>query len=408
MSDHDTTPELDEAFATFRSGGPLVVPAGAGAAREVARRRRTSRVVATGVIAAALVATPVLASVWADSDPPTPPAQTISPSPDSPPTAASTAPTPSTAPTSAAPPNGRITEKDLGNAVLELPAWPGTLADECPAGRVRFSNGLAQRPSGVELRARIVQVVHADLDRDGAQETAALIDCSGLEMGEARVLAFDRDRAGAIVTMGIVIGQTGDIGGIRRIRGEDRSVAAEVVDRTGDGLPDNLAQRQWRTYSRPDGTFVQTGGPTAFPANPRITDLAVDGSELRLAPADGDKASGTLRLTVRNDGPQRAAGPRVRVALPKGFDVTSLPTTCTRFASSRGADFTCRLSALPVGGRATLELPVSVVRSQVGTGVVGTYSAEVWWSDTDEGLPYPEPVDAKKNNVIRKDVLVTG
>ncbi|MEU4772862.1 hypothetical protein [Micromonospora sp. NPDC023644] len=408
MSDHDTSPGLDDAFAAFRSGGPLVVPAGAWAARKVARRRRTNRLVATGVTAAVLVAVPVLANAGGDPDPPVPPAQTVSPSPTAPTTTVPATPTPSaTSPSAEPPPDGRIHAKTLANATLDLPAWPGNLADECPSGRVRFSDGRAQRSASAELRASIVQVVHADLDRDGTQETAALLDCSGLEMGEARVLAFDRDPAGAIITMGVVIGETGDIGGIRRIRGEDRSVAAEVTDRSGDGTPDSLAQRQWRIYSRSGGRFVQTGGPDAFPPNPRVTDLSVTGSELRLAP-DGDRTTGTLRLTVRNAGPQPAAAPRVQVDVPKGFEVRPLPSTCTRFVSSQRVSYRCELKALPVGGGATFELPISVVRSQVGTGVVGEYSAKVWWSRTAEDVPYPEPTGATKDNSTSGDIVVTG
>ncbi|MFG3706921.1 hypothetical protein ACGF7U_19635 [Micromonospora sp. NPDC047670] len=409
MSDHESTPELDDVFTAFRAGGPLVAPPGAGAARAVARRRRMHRVVATGVIAAVLAATPVLANTWAAPDTPTPPAQTGSPEPTPPPTTTPSSPAPSTASASAAPPDGRIGAKELGNATLDLPAWPAYLADKCPSGRVRFTDGRARRSPDATLDVRILQVVHADLDRDGARETAALFNCSGQEMSEARVLAFDRDRSGAIDTMGLVVAQTGDpwppapdtIAGIRRIRAAGSAVEAEVADLGQEGVPASLAQHQWRAYSWSGRGFVQSGGPTAFPANPRITDLWVRGGDLLLTPADADRATGTLRLTVGNRGPQRAADPQVRVILPAGFTVTSLPSGCT----SSGTMHTCRLKALAVRESVTVELSVSVRRSEIGVGRVGEYSATVAWTDGD-GAAYPEPPGGHKDSSIRHGVVV--
>ncbi|MGW4499293.1 hypothetical protein ACWENR_11865 [Micromonospora sp. NPDC004336] len=410
MSDHENTPELDDVFTTFRAGGPLVVPPGAGAARAVARRRRTNRVVATGVVAAVLAATPVLANAWADPDAPAPPAQTGSPTPTPPPTTSPSPPAPSTAATSAAPPDGRIGAKELGNATLDLPAWPADVADKCPSGRVRFTDGRARRSADAALDVRILQVVHADLDRDGARETAALLNCSGQEMSESRVLAFDRDRSGVIETMGLVVAQTGDpwppapdtIAGIRRIRAAGSAIEAEVADLGQNGVPTSLAQHQWRAYSWSGRGFAQSGGPTAFPANPRITDLSVSGGDLRLTPVDADRATGTLRLTVGNRGPQRATDPQVRVVLPAGFTVTSPPSGCT----SSGTSHTCELKALAVDGTVVVELSVSVRRSAVGVGRVGEYSATVAWTDSD-GVAYPEPPGGHKNSSIRHGVVVS-
>ncbi|SCL61071.1 hypothetical protein GA0070606_3379 [Micromonospora citrea] len=410
MSEHESTPELDGVFTAFRAGGPLVVPPGAGAARAVARRRRTNRVVATGLIAAALAATPVLANAWAAPDTPTQPAQTGAPAPTSPPTTTPSVPSPSATSASAAPPDGRIGAKELGNATLDLPAWPAYLADKCPSGRVRFRDGSARRSPDAELDVRILQVVHADLDRDGARETAALLNCSGQEMSESRVLAFDRDRSGTIETMGLVVAQTGEpwppapdtIAGIRRIRVAGSAIEAEVTDLGQEGLPASLAQHQWRAYSWSGRGFVQSGGPTVFPANPRITDLWVRGEDLLLTPADADRATFVLRLSAGNRGPQRAADPQLRVVLPAGSTVTSLPPGCT----SSGTTHTCRLKALAVGEFVNIDLPVSVRRSEVGVGRVGEYSATVAWTDRD-GAAYPEPPGGHKDNSITREVAVS-
>ncbi|MGC5018929.1 hypothetical protein [Micromonospora sp. DT47] len=409
MSDHNVVPELTDAFTAFRSGGPLTVPPGARAAREVVRRRRTARVTATGLMAATLIATPVLAGVG-DTDPRPPAPPTTSETPWAPPSATtgppSASPTPSVTSTPSAPaPDGRISKEDLGNATLRLPAWPSYLADECPAGQVRFRDGRAQRSAAAELRVTIDQVVHADVDRDGAEETAALIRCSGLEMGEARVLAFDRDRGGSIRTMGVVVGETGDVAGIGGIRADGRQIAVEVVDYAGDGIPDDLAQRQWRVYSWTGRGFAQTDGPTSFPANPRITDLSISGDDLRLTSGVADSATGTLRLTVENNGPQPADALRVRVNLPKPFTVTAVPSGCTAFPFSQGTSYTCRPGALPVSASIRVDLPVSVPRSQVGSGSVGEYSALVDWGVGD-GAANPEPDGARKDNDLNGALIV--
>ncbi|MFI7647896.1 hypothetical protein ACIBTZ_17715 [Micromonospora sp. NPDC049460] len=417
MSEHDTSPNLDNLFAAYTSGGPLVVPPGVAAARQVARRRRTARIVASGVLAAVLVATPAFAGTWLDREPPVPPAGT--PTPTSP---ATTAPTPSicnsafaircespsvTSSPAAPPPNGRIGEKELGNATLDLPAWPAYLREHCPAGRVRFSDGRAQLSPDADLQVKILQVVHADLDRDGAPETAALINCGGLEMSESRVLAFDRNQSDAIVTTGLVVAETGDIAGIQRIRPAGSAVEAEVVDFSSDGIPDSLAQHQWRAYSWSGASFVQSGGPTVFPANPRITDLSISGGQLRLARVDDDQAEGVLSLIIGNQGPQPATEPQVRVHFPAGFDVTPLPRGCSRFVSSdHTITLTCRLAALAVTETVALDLSVSVRRPGLGAGKAGEYRATVFWSGS-EGATYPEPNGTHRNSLVTGSLIVT-
>jgi hypothetical protein len=402
MSDHD----LDDVFAAYRAGGPLVTAAGPQAARAVARRRRTARVVLLSVLGVALAATSALAAVRPDRERPGPPVNTATPGPAPSATAPSV-----TAPTSAPaspPPDGRISAQQLGNATLTLPAWPADLDDSCPDGRVRFSGGRARLAGVVEYRVDISQVVHADLDGDSAPETAALISCHGMEMSETRVLGFDRDAAGTIRTMGIIAeAPAGDVAGIRDIRTATGGVEVEVTDFAGDGIADDLPQRQWRRYAWSGRRFGQTGGPTAFPPNPRITDLSVSGVDHMLAPVEGDRSAGTMRLTVENHGPHRAAAPTVRVYLPSPFQVRTVPAGCTPFQTVKGTNYTCRLPALRVGGTDTIDLPVTVPRSQVDSGVAGQYTAEVFWRAGTDWF-YPEPPGAKANNSFEADLIVTG
>jgi hypothetical protein len=382
--------DLEEIFTAYRSGGPLAPAPGLAAVRSAARRRRAAQAGGLGVLAAAVVATSAVAAVRLDR--PLPDAPVTSPAPVSSPSV-STAPSvpPSSAPPSSAPPpDGRITRQQLGNATLELPAWPEYLAGECPGGSVRFSGGTARRSAGAELQARITDVVHADLDDDAATETAALINCGGLEMGESLVVAFDRTAAGRIRTLGTVVGD---------------GVEARVGDFAGDGLPGGLAQFQWRRYAWRDGRFRQTGGPVAFSANPRITDLAVTGADLALAAVDEQRAAGTLRLTVRNNGPQ-AAPPLVELRLPKPFEVRTLPAGCTRFVSNAATQYFCRLPSLAAGRTRTVDLAVSVPLGQVGSGVAGRYRAEVSWPADANLMPYPEPSGKEADNKIEHDLIV--
>jgi hypothetical protein len=398
--------DLEEIFNAYRSGGPLAPAPGLEAVRSAARRRRAAQAAGLGVLAAAVVATSAVAAVRLDRPLPDVPVNSPAPVPSPSVSTVPSAPPSSAPPSSAPPPDGRITRQQLGGATLDLPAWPEYIADECPGGSVRFSGGTARRSAGAELQARITDVVYADLDDDATVETAALITCSGLEMGESLVVAFDRTPTGRIRTLGTVVAETGDIAEIRQIRSTGDGVEAKVGDFAGDGLPASLAQFQWRRYAWRDGRFRQTGGPAAFPANPRITDLAVTGADLDLAAVDEQRAAGTLRLTVRNNGPQ-AAPPWVELMLPKPFEVRTLPAGCTRFVFSTGTQYFCRLPSLAAGRTRTVDLAVSVPLGQVGSGAVGRYRAEVSWSADANQMPYPEPSGKKADNKIEHDLIVT-
>ncbi|MER7279818.1 hypothetical protein ABT369_35800 [Dactylosporangium sp. NPDC000244] len=52
---------------------------------------------------------------------------------------------------------------------------------------------------------------YVDVDHDGAQETIMLLSCSP-QGSDYKVLAFDRDATGKIVTLGQVVGSAGSEG----------------------------------------------------------------------------------------------------------------------------------------------------------------------------------------------------
>ncbi|WP_018217691.1 hypothetical protein [Salinispora vitiensis] len=413
MPNNDNTPDLDNIFTAYTSGGPLATPAGAAAAQHVARRRRTTRIAAAGVLAVAiLAATPAIAATWTPQDPPALPADTTTPTTPAPtnPTTPTATPSPSATP-STPPPDGQIGKTELGNATLELPAWPEHLKEHCPAGRVKFSDGTAQLASNSELRITISEVVHADLDQDGAKETAALINCSGIEMGESRVLAFDRNASDTIVTMGLVTGHTGDIAWIRGIRAKGTAVEVEVLDAAGAGVVDGFPQSQWRAYSWSGKGFVQSGGPSAFPPNPRVTDLSISGGDVQFVPDGADTASGTLRLTIGNQGPQLATDPYLTVDLPDGVTITSLPAKCETSKTPSGTRYRCWLPALAADADSVVNLPLSASQSVLDGAEPSQWDADIVWGFTGtetgdgKGWPYPEPEGAEGDNSAKGNLL---
>lgn len=424
MPNNDNIPNFDDIFTTYTSGGPLAAPAGAAAAQHVARRRRTTRLVAAGVLAVAvLAATPAIASTWTDQNPPALPADAptpTTPAPSNSPTPSLTlSPTPSLTPSltpsaapSTPPPDGQIGKTELGNATLELPAWPEYLKEHCPAGRVKFSDGTAQLAPDSELQITISEVSHVDFDRDGAKETAALVSCSGIEMGESRVLAFDRDVSDNIVTIGLVTWHTGDIAWIQQIRAKGNAVEAEVVDAVGEGVMDGFAQSQWRAYSFSGNGFVQSGGPSMFPPNPRVTDLSISGDDVQLVLDGADTASGTLSLTVSNQGPQRATDPFLTVVLPSEVTITSPPAKCKTLKSLSGTRYECWLPALAVNADSVVDLPLSAPKSIFDGAEPGQWNAKIVWGFTGtetgngEGWPYPEPDGAEDDNSANGNVLL--
>ncbi|MEH0844670.1 hypothetical protein V6U81_19990 [Micromonospora sp. CPCC 205711] len=189
-------------------------------------------------------------------DPTTPPTQSPS---QTPPATATTTPTP-TASASQPAPDGRISQQQLLAARLDLPAWPTGSPSGCVTSRVR----LGAPPSGQAGDGpHLITLDHGDVDADGATETVALIGCRAGEVIRKQVVAFDRDEADPIVTVGRV---TRTNSGFDDILGVQVTSGGAVEVRVADiqpccSTPSYLVREQTRTY-RWNGTgFAQTGGP---------------------------------------------------------------------------------------------------------------------------------------------------
>ncbi|WP_422772591.1 hypothetical protein ACN28C_06120 [Plantactinospora sp. WMMC1484] len=394
-------PDLHLAFTPFRSGEPLVVSAGAEAARTVVARRRRNRTVTTAALAALIVAVPAV--VWAAALPDRhvpPPAveQTTAPAPSPSTTTPAAPPTPGT-PTPGAP-QLPIGAEELRDSVIDVPRWSRPeLRSTCPSGPIRFDDGQASGGS-VDIRLRLTHLVELDLDGDGVREAAVRLACEGPERDAAVALAFDRDRAGRIVRLGIVLEQGGDVAGFDELRTAGSAVEVRVRDYHLEGLPSETIRYQWRAYSWNGERFVQSGGPTAFPPHPLVTDLSIGGEELRLTRGEDGAYTGTLSLTVRNAGPQRATAPELVVTLPPETRATGTGLRCTAYAGKLSCVRT--LAPLDAGRSVDLifEVRTVVQEEQLDLDRSRDYSASIGWS------PYPESGNGYEDNTVRRRIVL--
>jgi hypothetical protein len=300
------TDQLDDFFADYRAGmTPEIVPAGPGAVRATVRRRR--RIAATALVATAvvLVAAPVAgyAALNRNTDPGPAPAVSNTPAPEQ--STATPAPSPSASVTPPAAPDGRIARADLLKARVDLPEW----ARDAPCvERGARLTGVGDGDGDNLLRT----VKYGDVDRDGAQETVAIISCVYGQTGQTQVVVFDRDTAGKVVTLGRVAvtdrisgypkpEQIGWIADIEPLA--DGTVRVTVGDvQPCCGWEEEWTQKQTRTYTWQDGRFRQTGGPERFSPNPLFTDLTVSAPDVKLVINNDGNPYGTITVTVRNKG----------------------------------------------------------------------------------------------------------
>ena len=394
--------DLDHLFAGFRAGGPLVVPAGPGAARAVLRHRRRVHAMTGGAAAALLLVAPAVALVTVDDRPerpnvsdtgaPTPPSPSLSPTP-----------VPSTAPTPVVP-DGRISTAQLGRATLDVQGW---IIEDCPSGRLAFADGeYGTERDGMPNVVTIEDVVHVDLDGDSADETAALLQCSFFESVERMVVGFDRDARDRIVTMGpIVRSGDSDIAWIDRIRSSATGVEVNVTDIHEDLMPIDLPQHQWRRYSWTGKGFAQSGGPTAFAPNQKITDLGVTGGQLRLR-QEGANYTGTLTLTVHNHGDHAAQRPRLMVTVIEAQK--RRPVEGCVNTRQVVADFQCDLAPLAAGASRTVRIPIIIRKSLFDFEPNPRYYANVQAASGPEpgAQPYPPLPGTESDNAVEAPVVV--
>ncbi|MGW4152222.1 hypothetical protein ACWEDF_03580 [Micromonospora chersina] len=342
-------------FAAFREAyAPAVHPAGTTAVRETVRRRRRRTAVVTAAAAVLAVAIPVGANAALNRrpDPRPGPAQTATPSPSE--TTASPTPpppTPSTASPTAAAPDGRITRSQLLAARIDLPTWPSYVPKTCTTARVRLDPE-AGTPDSVPVL--LGEPGYGDLDGDGAVETVVLVGCRTGEALVKQVVAFDRNAAGRITTIGRIVGTYDELGDITEFSvRDDGTIRVRVADiQPCCSTPEWSPQRQWRTYAWTGRRFTQTAGPTRFGVDPRLTDLTLTAGDLVVGPADAKgNRTATVTVTVVNKGPVDVPllgfSDFYTIGEPAGGDLSRCRTV-----PSDGAE-ACVLDGLPTGKRKT-------------------------------------------------------
>ncbi|WP_433387883.1 hypothetical protein [Micromonospora sp. KLBMP9576] len=376
---------------TDRIDGP-----GPDAARRTLRRRRRATA-ATGALAVALVVAPIAAgAALRDASPPGPPASTPTAGPTSPP---SPGPSPDASRSPAAPatPDGRITGRQLRAAALDLPAWTGrSCADTTRVTLLPATTDETNRPY-------LISVTHGDVDADGATETLALLGCRFGEASAKQVVAFDRDAAGRIVTLGRVARthEEGDGGfeDVRAVTVAAGRVRVQVADiQPCCSIPAYWAREQWRTYGWGGEGFAQTGGPTTWGRDPRLTDLALTAGPLVLGEADQlGRRQGTVTLTVTNRGPVDAD----RVALT-GLEGIGTPAGggWDRCEPDRAApeESSCLLDGVPAGGSRSWTFRFRV--GPAGPGAAGS-ALVVHHSADRRGWPDLRPGDNQADVRVR-------
>lgn len=385
MPDFERDPGVDRLLKDVGNtvAGYLDPPGVAGVYATV-RQRRRNRAVAVGVLALAVVGGPTVGLALTDrSGPPAggEPSVTASEAVPSPSDSASPPPSSSASVTPAAP-DGRISLADLKHARLDLPAWPPAATPECRQGK------------GVEF---VGQPIYTDVDHDGAVETVAWLHCQAqAEYKIAKVVAFDRDASGSIVTLGQVL-QTpsgGDEGvGIWKVWGVQATDDGRIRIDVGEywpccGVPAELPQHQWRTYGWDGRRFVQTGGPTRFGPNPKIIDIAPTADDVVMTQQADGTWRGTLTVKVRNPGSLPAW---IEVVLDGRFDgIGPGWDKCDgALVATEESTAWCDGGTVAPGRTVTLSLTLSSPSRPSGAVAVRAYQRNVH----NEEFPDPHPAN---------------
>ncbi|GHJ44038.1 hypothetical protein Cs7R123_13800 [Catellatospora sp. TT07R-123] len=358
--------------------------------RQLAARRTAAAASAAAVLVVAVVAFLALRG-GGGSVPPLNPTPSAAPSPTALPTPAAAAPT------------------DLGpfaSATLTLPEWTGPRAAECASGRITLDrDGVADSAA---LPVWVVEQVASDVDGDGTKESVATFMCGeGPESPGTQVVAFRRDGAGRLATVGRVVATGPTLLMIHHIEAADPGIAVELSkDYTDTGQSNVPFQR--RTYRLVDGAFRQVAGPTSWPAHPEHAALALDTTHVALRPAAGGRYAGQLSVVVDNSGTLgvdrlrltlhlqpwlRPAGPGWDGCTREDFGADGVNVVCTLLGPEAGAkvraEFTFAVDRLP----SAVPSPSPSLADEISP----LFSARI---DQLRPYTYEEPVSWEKSFVV--------
>ncbi|MBQ0906392.1 hypothetical protein [Micromonospora sp. U21] len=358
--------DLAAEFSGYRSTmlAEIEVP-GPAEVRRTVRRRRRRHLATAGAVAVALLGGPAVGYAALDrpDSPPGPvdptPSVTASRTPSASPSPTGTPSATTVNPTRPTAADGRISRAQLLAARVDLPAWRSGPPD-CPVSGVRLVGDPGTAKEGTNA---LEAIDYADVDGDGATETVAMLLCSFGSGGPQQVVAFDRDEAGRIVTIGRVVATSREKPQwLTGLDGRsDGTVRVEVADlHPGGGWPGEWSQRQWRGYRWTGERFSQVEGPTSFGPNPYSTDLAVTAQDLVLAddPTDGSLV-GAVQVRIRNLGDRRADEVLLELDLPASLAPDGPAwDDCGPDAGEYRPPLRCRLGPIKPNGELTVRLGV--------------------------------------------------
>jgi hypothetical protein len=339
-AEHDTI--LAGAFAGFVATAPTRSRLDTTNLRQRLRRRRQVQAAGVAVVAALAVATPVAANTAVTRRPVLPIIKVTR----------------------------LITMDEVLETPLEVPAW-GWGKEKCPlTGRQHVVQANPSAADSEAAQVVAVRFVWANLDNYPQTEAAVLLQCRvGRAVVTAQVIALDRDKSGAIVTVGQIIASTDAVRGIWDIAEHGRrGLYADVSDTISCcAIPKELEIHQQRAYGWDGQRFALIGEPAEFKQRADLTDLDVTASELALGPPMYGQREGAMSVTVHN----RSARASTRFAVE--FEVGGQSVVI----ASPEADTTCRFSALchdglAAGASVTFNVTVKTGELPSTAGVSGT------------------------------------
>jgi len=246
----------------------------------------------------------------------------------------------------------------------------------------------------------LLDLEYGDIDRDGADETLALVECRIGEATAKQAVVFDRTRDRRINSLGQVARTNEGFDDITGMSVEgDGDVRLQVADiQPCCRTPAYWARHQWRTYGWNGERFTQMDGPTAWGPDPRLTDLTMTAGTLVLGPADSTGTRpGSVTFTVKNTGPVDVAKLGFAylgtIGTPNGGD-----WSMCREPEPDGSGTSCLMPGLRVGERRTYTFRFLVGPSTPGpTGQIPSMAARVIHYDADNR--YWQDLTPKDNSV---------
>jgi hypothetical protein len=251
---------------------------------------------------------------------------------------------------------------DLAGATLTLDAWRPSPAGSppCPTGKVTFTSDSAAVPGKATVRLR--QNALVDVDHDGSYEIAVVLFCQDTPAGTYQAIVLKSAAGGSLTTMGQLArsGPTGEdilavapgAGGLINL------TVGNIIPCCG--TPRSLELTQIRTFAWKWSGFTQVAGPTTFVADRSATTLNISAPAVHLTGLIAGKSSGTLTVTIRDQGPRDAR--QVSVAVwpdqPLAPGVGGDWAKCVTLDGTNRA-LVCPVGNLAVGASATLTLPLT-------------------------------------------------